>query len=323
MRSEQSSLCYNTKMMITNTTQFKNVIDVLDYFKEEETCRIFLAQQRWGDKPCCPHCGSTKAYVTNRGYKCAEKTCYKKFSVITGTVMENTKIKLRYWFAAMYFISSRKRGVSSYELADQLHISQKTAWFLNHRIREMFKMRAPEKILIDGVVQSDESFFGGKNRNRHHDKKVKNSQGRSFKDKTPIMGILDDKGKMRTFQVPNTEAKTLLPILEKNLAIGATLMTDEWTGYNGASELFNHKIVNHGAKQYVSDGVHCNGVENYWSIAKRTLATYYHFTPKHIERYMDETTYRFNTRLLSNEERFAALTTRVDGRLKYRDLIGR
>ncbi len=312
--------------MITKTApQFKNLIDVLDYFKEETTCRMFLAQQRWGDKPCCPHCGNAeKIYVTNRGYKCAEKSCTKKFSVTTGTVMENTKIKLRLWYAAMYLISSHKRGVSSYELARDLKISQQTAWFLNHRIREMFKLRAPERILIDGTVQSDESFFGGKNKNRHADKKVKNSQGRSFKDKTPIMGILDDKGKVRTFQVPNTEAKTLLPILEKNLAIGATLMTDEWTGYSGASDLFNHKIVKHGAKQYVSeDGAHCNGVENYWSIAKRTLACYYHFTPKHIERYMDETTYRFNTRLLTNEERFTILTTRVDGRLKYRDLIAK
>lgn len=142
-----------------------------------------------GGNPACPHCGNAgKIYRTNRGFKCGEKLCAKKFSVISGTIFENTKIVLRTWFAAMYLISTSKKGVSSLQLAEQLGITQKTAWFLNHRIREMLKDAVSTK--LTGTVEVDESFIGGKNKNRHKAKNVENSQGRSFKDKTPVVGLL-------------------------------------------------------------------------------------------------------------------------------------
>lgn len=300
--------------------KFKNLLEVLDYFKDESTCKDYLEQQRWGGNPCCPHCKHDKVYRTKVGFKCASPTCYKKFSVLVGTPMENTKIKLRYWFAAIYLLSAHKKGISSHQLGRDLNISQKTAWFLNHRVRQMFVDHYETK--LSGVIQADESFCGGKNKNRHKDKKVKNSQGRSYKDKTPIIGILCE-GKIRTFVRPNTACETIQPILEANIEEGATLMTDEWTGYSQAHEKFNHLKVYHGAKQYVDGMIHCNGVENFWSHLKRGIIGIYHQLPrKHLQRYAYEYQYRFNTRKFKSEERFHILLSRTNGRrLKYKDLI--
>lgn len=306
-----------------SVAKFKSVIQVLDYFRDEKVCKAYLAQQRWGGQPVCPHCGNShKIYTTNRGYKCGNKECHKKFSVTVGTVMEDSKIKLRYWFAAIYYLTSHKRGISSYDLADELGVCQKTAWFLMHRIRKMMHKEAPAKIEV--VAQSDESFFGGKNKNRHWDKKVKNSQGRSFKDKTPVLGILEpgEVSQIRLFKIPNTEADTIQPYLDANIEPGALLMTDEWKGYAYAHENFDHRFVNHGAREYVSDGISTNGVENFWSHFKRgIIGVYYHTSRKHLDRYCDEFSYRFNTRNLTDCERFESSLTNVNGRLTWKQLV--
>jgi len=306
-----------------SVAKFKSVIQVLDYFKDEAFCKKYVEQQRWKGVITCPHCGYThKIYHTKRGYKCGNPECYKKFSVLVGTMMEDTKIKLRYWFAAFYLLSAHKRGISSYQLASDLGITQKSAWHLSHRIRKMLVQRAPEKIKV--LAQSDESFVGGKNKNRHADKKVKNSQGRSFKDKTPVLGILEpgEISQIRTIAIPDTQADTLQPLLEENIEKGAILMTDEWKGYSEAHTAFDHKFVNHGAKEYVNGAVTTNGVENFWSHFKRgIIGVYYHVSRKHLQRYCDEFTYRFNSRDSTACERFEQLISRVEGRLTWKTLV--
>ena len=174
---------------------FNSLLQLIDYFKDENTCKQYLSNQRWSNGVCCPHCKSTKVYVTNRGYKCGNNECYKKFSVTTGTIYENTKISLRTWFAAMYLITAHKKGISSHQLARDLHITQRTAWFVLHRIREMLKEKNPQA--LKGNIEVDETFVGGKNKNRHKEKKVENSQGRSSKDKKPVLGIVQKK----TFEI--------------------------------------------------------------------------------------------------------------------------
>lgn len=169
------------------TTNFKSLIQVLDFFKEETTCIQYLSESRWGGTPSCPHCGNVGAYLTNRGFKCKAKECQKKFTVTTGTVLENTKIDLRLWFATIYLATAHKKGISSHQLSRDLNITQKTAWFLLHRVREMFKNTAPE--MLEGKIECDETFVGGKNKNRHANKKIEGSQGRSAADKTPVIGI--------------------------------------------------------------------------------------------------------------------------------------
>ena len=175
------SLSHNITKM---TTEFKSLISLLDYFKDEETCKTYYENVRWGGNPICPHCKAGNPYRTNRGFKCSDKTCLKKFTVTVGTIFENSKISLRIWFASMYLIKSAKKGISSVQLSKQLDITQKSAWFLLHRIREMLKRETVEE--LSGNCQVDESYFGGKNKNKHKDKR-KEGKSCSF----PLIFSLD------------------------------------------------------------------------------------------------------------------------------------
>jgi transposase-like protein len=306
---------------------FKNLQQLLEFFQDEEICKKYYEQQRWGGNVACPHCGSLKIYRTNRGFKCSEKLCYKKFSVISGTIFENTKIKLQTWFAAMYLISTSKKGISSLQLAEQLGITQKTAWFVNHRIREMLKDSSSEK--LSGTVQADETYVGGKNKNRHKDKKVENSQGRSSKDKTPVVGLLQQDGKVRTFVVSDTNAETLHTIMGDNVSEGSILVTDAYRSYIGLDKRYTHVTVKHENGGYVAtignQKFHTQNIENFWSIFKRGIIGIYHFVSvKHLERYCQEFGYRYNQRDLNGVEKFNLALTKVsNARITYNTLTGK
>ncbi len=308
-------------------SNFKNLTELYDFFKTEEICKAYYEQARWGGNVACPHCGSLKIYRTNRGFKCGEKLCAKKFSITVGTIFENTKIGLRTWFAAMYLISTSKKGISSLQLAEQLGITQKTAWFVNHRIREMLKDNDAKK--LSGVVSVDETFVGGKNKNRHADKKVENSQGRSSKDKTPVVGLIQRDGKVRTFVVADTEAETLHQIMGNNIEEQSILVTDAYRSYNGLSDRYTHVIVKHTEGGYVvkigNEKFHTNNIENFWSIFKRGIIGIYHFVSvKHLEKYCTEFGYRYNNSKLSGVDKFEiALRSVSNTRLTYNKLTGK
>ncbi|MGN6196726.1 MAG: IS1595 family transposase [Ginsengibacter sp.] len=309
-------------------SQFKNLQQLLDFFKDDATCKEYYEKKRWGGNVACPHCGSLKIYRTNRGFKCGEKLCAKKFSVTVGTIFENTKISLRIWFAAMYLISTSKKGVSSLQLAEQLGITQKTAWFLNHRIREMLKDNDKQK--LSGVVAVDETFVGGKNKNRHADKKAPQSQGRAHVDKTPVVGLIQINGKVRTFVVANTDAQTLHTIMGENVEEGSILVTDSYRSYNGLDARFTHIKVKHETNGgYVvkigNEKFHTNNIENFWSIFKRGIIGIYHFVSvKHLERYCQELGYRYNNRECSGVEKFESALLKVSNtRITYNKLIGK
>ena len=300
---------------------FKSVIAVLDFFNTKEKCAIYLEQQRWTNGVCCPNCGHAKAYRTARGFKCANKECTRKhFSVISGTVFENTKIELRCWFAAIYIITAHKKGISSHQLGRDLGVSQKTAWFLNHRVREMMGLKNTP--MLNNTVEVDETFIGGKNKNRHKDKKVKNSQGRSVKDKVPVVGLIERGGQLITMKAKNTKGATLVPIVKKNVTEGATVMTDEWGGYNKLRAKFDHMVINHKLGEYVNGEIHTNTIENYWSLFKRgIIGIYHHLSEKHLDRYCDEFSYRFNSRNISDRQRFENTLTKCNRRLSWNDLV--
>lgn len=298
---------------------FKSLPKLLDHFKDNATCIAFLEQQRWGKNPICPHCGSKEVYKTNRGFKC--KKCTKKFTVTVGTVFENSKIKLNIWFAAIYLCTAHKKGISSLQLHRDLGVTQKTAWFMLHRIREM--LRKKQSTLLQGTIQADETFVGGKNKNRHADKKIEGSQGRSVKDKTPVLGLVNN-GTVNTEVIPDTKAKTLKPIIENMVEKGAIVVTDDWDSYNGLSIDYNHQIIKHKEGKYMNGEFHTNSIEGFWSLLKRGIFGIYHYaSPQHLKRYCDEFSYRYNTRKIDDSDRFMASLTKINGRLTYNQLTGR
>jgi transposase-like protein len=286
-------------------TGFKSLIEVITYFKDEQTCREFLAHRRWGNGgPVCPHCGtSKKPYVTNRGYKCSDKDCRLKFTFATGTVYEGTKLSLRIWIAAMYLISSHKKGISSIQLSKDLNITQKTAWYLSHRIRSMLGEASRQK--LTGPVEIDESFVGGRLENKHEKKRKElESSGRNIKYH-PIVSIVQRGGEVRSFSVPDVTSNTIYGIITKNLERKETMITDGFTSYNWVGRQYNHIAVKHNKNRVTYGWKHTNGVEGYFSHFKRMIiGTYHQVSSKHMQGYCNEMDFRFSNRNISDGDRF-------------------
>ncbi|MDB5063558.1 MAG: hypothetical protein JWP67_3401 [Mucilaginibacter sp.] len=304
------------------TSQFNSLLQVLDYFKEEKTCIAYLAQSRWADAPSCPHCGNVGAYVTNRGYKCKAKECGKKFTVTTGTIFENTKISLRTWFAAMYLCTAHKKGISSLQLSRDLNITQKTAWFVLHRIREMLNANQTEK--LTGTVEVDETYVGGKTRNKHAKRReLDNAKGTGSVNKTPVVAMLQRDGRIVTVVSPIANGDTIKPFIYANVEKGATVYTDGFGAYKGLDKYYTHEVVRHDAGEYVrTGGIHTNSIEGFWSQLKRGIIGIYHnVSPKHLHRYCHEFGYRYNTRKITDVTRFEDAIKNVNVRLTYADLI--
>jgi len=303
-------------------TQFTNLYDLREYFSNETVCREYLEQFRWGGRPICPFCGSEKPYKLGDGktYKCSNKECYKKFTATVGTIFENTKIPLSKWFVAMYLITSHKKGISSLQLHRDLGVTQKTAWFINHRIREMLKDNAPT--VLSNVVEVDETFVGGKEKNKHKSKRIPGTQGRSTETKTVMFGLLERNGKVVAYKVPNTKKKTLQTIINDSVQKGSIIISDEWKGYNGLSAKFAHLRVNHSQDIYVDGIAHTQCIDGFWSLLKRGIIGIYHsISEQHTDRYVTEFVQRYNTRNTTEVERFNLFLSQCEGRLKYKDLI--
>lgn len=303
--------------------EFKSLPQVIMYFADERVCKEYLEKLVWNGKPTCPHCkDSKKPYIIEGGkrYKCDNKNCYKKFSSTTKTIFEDTKLPLSKWFVAIYLCTSRKTGTSSCQLARDIDVTQKTAWFMLQRIRQLFKDRMP--IAIEKLAQIDETAVGGKEKNKHTNKRTPNNQGRSVKTRTPVFGIHYD-GKVMTRVTPNYASTTLQPIIREIVKEGTTIVTDDWKGYTGLEDKYTHEIVNHSARVYVSEeGFNTNSIEGYWSIFKNMVRQYRYISRKHLQRYCDESQFRYNTRGIKDPERFQkALSQSPNTTIKYKHLI--
>lgn len=301
--------------------KFKTLIELLTYFREEQTCRDYLELIRWNGKIVCPYKECKHDYVfkytDGKRYKCAK--CQRQFSVKVGTIFEDSKISLQKWFAAIYLITSHKKGISSLQLHRDIGVTQKTAWFMLHRVRHTLLISSTEK--LTGIIEADETFIGGKESNKHKSKQTAGTQGRSSQTKTPVLGIIERGGQLRAIKVLNTRGYSLRPFIVNNVEFGSTVHTDEWWGYRGLSRIFKHQFINHGEGEYSKDGVHTNSIEGFWSLLKRGVIGIYHsMSDKHLQKYVDEFVFRYNTRGYSENFRFDAMLNNINSHLTYKQL---
>lgn len=300
----------------------KTLQEAVIHFSDPARAFAFVVAMRWPDGPICPHCGSKSVgtVATRQIFKCKARECRKQFSPRTGTILEDSPLSFDKWLVAIWLIANAKNGISSYEVGRALGITQKSAWFMLHRIRLAMKAKSLDRKLA-GEIEVDESFIGGKARNMHPG--TRRAKGRGSVGKAAIMGLLERHGEVRAQVVPDTKKRTLQRIVKANVEPGATVHTDESLSYTGLCESFTHEVINH-AEQYVRGNVTTNRIENFWSLTKRTIqGTYVSVEPFHLGAYLDEMTLRFNARKKNDSERFLAVVSAMSGkRLTYRALIG-
>lgn len=295
------------------------------YFADPVNCREYLVARRWPNGVTCPRCGSTNVLFLEKynRWHCREKHKAPQFTLKTGTIMEDSPIGLDKWMTAMWMIVNCKNGISSYEIHRDLGVTQKTAWFLDHRIR-LAMQDGFFGSKLGGEVEADESFIGGKSRNMHVSKRQRRITGTGGKDKTAVMGLLERGGKVRTIVIPNRKKAALQTEVRKHVEAGSALYTDSLPSYSGLAQDYAHAVVDH-AVAYVDGRVHTNGLENFWSLLKRGInGTYVSIEPFHLFRYLDEQSFRFNNRRMTDAQRFDVAVRGIVGkRLTFAEVTGK
>jgi transposase-like protein len=314
----------------------KTLQDAIQFFSDFDNCREFMISVRWPDgKVRCPNCDSEKVgYLAKaRVYRCYGDHAKQKFSLKVGTVFEDSPIPLEKWLPAVWMLVNCRNGVSSYEIHRAIGVTQKSAWFMLHRIRLAMQQGSFVKLGGNGgEVEADETFIGGKARNMHKNVKARRitGQGKNVQDKVVVMGMLERGGHVRTQVIPNRHKETLQPIVKEHVQAGTALYTDELWGYHGLASEFRHQVVDH-AVRYVDGKIHTNGMENFWSLLKRGLnGTYVAVEPFHLFRYLDEQSFRYNHRKdeqgnkLEDGERFKIALSQIAGkRLTFKEVTGK
>src|SRR3984893_982522 len=298
------------------------LMEAIRYFSDPLVCIRFFAALRWdGGEAICPQCQSKRvSFLSTRlMWKCLD--CKKQFSIKVGTIFEDSPIGLDKWLCAMFLIANCKNGVSSYEIGRDIKVTQRTAWFMLQRIRHAMHTGTFNK--LSGQIEADETFIGGKARNMHATKRAEKITGRGPEGKAMVMGVLERGGEVRATVVPTRRKGDVQGHVREHVLAGSAIFTDALKSYEGLSE-FQHEVIDH-AVAYVNGECHTNGLENFWSLLKRTLGgTYVSVEPFHLFRYLDEQSFRYNNRKgLNDADRFSlAITGIVGRRLTYKDLIG-
>jgi transposase-like protein len=304
----------------------KTLLEAIRYFADQEVCVQFVADLRWPDGPVCPRCGSTEKHsylTTRRIWKC--KACKRQFSVKVGTIFEDSGLGFDKWLPAVWLVANSKNGISSHELSRALGITQKSAWFMLHRIRLAMQTGSFDKLGgPGGEVEVDETYVGGKVSNMHKDRRARQKTPRGgMGGKTAVLGMVERGGRVHAEVVGDAKRRTLAPRVRERIEPGSTVYTDALKSYYGLAADYEHAVIDH-MESYVNGRVHTNGVENFWSLLKRGLhGTYVSVDPAHLFRYLDERVFTYNLRNLTDYERFAAVLRCVAGRrLTYAEVIG-
>jgi transposase-like protein len=302
----------------------KTLLEAIKHYSNADNALNEMADSRWAKGVTCQHCGAEKPMFlkTRRIWKCSK--CRKQFSIKTKSVFEDSPIALDKWLAAVWMIANCKNGISSYEIARDLGVTQKTAWFMLHRIRLAMQDEFTGGKL-NGEVEVDETFIGGKARNMHAETKARKIQGRRGPEgKAIVAAVLERGGKVRARVIDKRRKSQLHALVNENVEPGSNLYSDALKSYDGLAEKYQHQVVDH-AVEYVRENVHTNHAENFWSLLKRGInGTYVSVEPYHLFRYVDEQAFRFNNRSdVDDYGRFKMVLTQLAGkRLTYESLIG-
>lgn len=301
--------------------QFDSLFDLMRAFPDEITCIKHFQAIRWKSGAFCPHCGSTRVYhfADEKTHKCGD--CRKRFSIKVGTIFEDSKVPLQKWFMAIWLITSHRKGIASTQLAKDISVTQKTAWFMLHRLRHAAKTKSFNRPL-DGTVEADETFVGGKEKNKHDRDKLR--AGRGGVGKTPVLGVKKRDGEVRFEKAEELTGRTAKGMVRRHVAPGTVLVTDEARAYQGLDGEYNHYTVNHSAGEYARHFFfHTNSIESAWALLKRQIIGIHHFvSAKHLQRYLDEMMFRQNRREVGEGNRVNMLLSDSDGkRLRYKELI--
>ena len=308
----------------------KTLTDAVKFFDSPDNCREYLVARRWPNGVTCPECGSKSVYFdsSRNGWECKTRHPKRKFTLKTGTIFEDSPLGLDKWLPTVWMIANCRNGVSSWEIHRAIGVTQKTAWFMLHRIRLAMQDTSTGGKL-GGDVEIDETYIGGKARNMHKSKRkrIGISLNNSMIGKVAVMGLLERHGdgasRVRTLVLPGRKKHNFQPEVRSHVEAGSTINTDAHFSYQGLSRDYVHNVIDH-AEKYVDGNVHTNGCENYWSLLKRSLkGTYVSVEPFHLFRYLDEQAFRFNNRRDMNDaDRFSVAINGIVGRrLMYKDLI--
>jgi hypothetical protein len=299
------------------------------FYSDPKNCIEVIVQQRWPDgKVICPTCGRNDVTWQEKAqvWQCKSKYSKRKFSAKVGTIYEDSPLGLDKWLMATWMLANCKNGISSYEVSRAIGVTQKSAWFMLHRIRLAMTEDDGSKLGGNGPIEIDETFVGGKVKNMHKNKRVKGMSYAAGNGKAIVLGMLERGGKVRAGSVANRKVKTMEPPIQKNIEAGSHIITDEHATYPFiAKDAYYHEVINL-FEGYVRGQIHTNGIENFWSCLKRGLnGTYISVEPIHLDRYVDEQVFRFNNRLKSSDAiRFAKVLSQVTGkRLTYAEVTGK
>ncbi|WP_299548624.1 IS1595 family transposase [Seonamhaeicola sp.] len=301
--------------------EVKSILDLIKAFPDEQSCIDHLELLRWNDGVISPFDASSKVYkCKNNKYRC--KNTGKYFNVKTDTIFDNTKMPLQKWFMAIWLVTSHKKGISSLQLGRDLGITQKSAWFMLQRIRSCFGVDKNDDQQLHGEIEIDETYIGGKSKNRHAS--IRKDESPEIKErfkKSAVLGMVQREGDIRAKHIADTKKYSLLLPILKNIEKQATIYSDQLRAYDSLELIYNHETVKHHQGEYVRGRVHTNTIESFWALLKRGIYGIYHFTSrKHLHYYVDEFVFRYNTRKQSEIDRFNLLLQNIKNKLTYKQL---